>query len=160
MELFLSAGLVFLIMIIYLYIKKTESEPSYRYKPKMHIMTRAEADLFRKLEKEFGSEYCIFPQVHLSSLVSGRIRGQNWEGAFRHINGKSVDFVLVDKTTLQTICAIECDDYTHERKDRIERDKEVDRIFESVGVPLVRIHASLKKTSTTIKKEVKMYIDI
>ena len=34
--------------------------------------------------------------------------------------------------------AIELDDFTHERSDRIERDSEVERIFEEAKLPLVR----------------------
>lgn len=156
------SGVVLLALITILRVIENQKDDAtpYRYTPKDYINTRSEADLFRKLEKSFGNKYYIFPQVHLSSLLNEKIKGQNWARAFRHINGKSVDFVLVDKKTLKTICAIECDDYTHDREDRIKRDKEVNKIFKSAGIPLVRLRASLKKTSSDIEKTVKMSIDI
>ena len=58
--------------------------------------------------------------------------------AFRHINGKSVDFVLCDKETLRPAYAIELDDLTYEQSDRRKRDVEVKRIFEEANLPLVR----------------------
>ena len=58
--------------------------------------------------------------------------------AFRHINGKSVDFVLCDKETLRPAYAIELDDLTHEQSDRRKRDAEVERIFKEANLPSVR----------------------
>ena len=60
----------------------------------------------------------MFPQVHLSALLDHKVKGQDWRIAFRHINGKSVDYVLCDKATLQPVYAIELDDYTHEPRTR------------------------------------------
>jgi hypothetical protein len=82
--------------------------------------------------------YYIFPQVHLSAILDHRVKGQEWHYAFRHINGKSVDYVLCNKNTLEPTYAIELDDYTHDKADRRERDVEVERIFEAASLPLVR----------------------
>ncbi len=112
---------------------------TYQYTARHLPMTETEADFFMKLEIAVGERYYIFPQVHLSSILDHRVSGQDWRFAFRHINGKSVDFLLCDKSTLKPTYAIELDDYTHERKDRIKRDIEVERIFQAAGIPLVRL---------------------
>lgn len=101
-------------------------------------MTRAEDEFFLKLERAVDERYYVFPQVHLSSLLDHHIDGQNWSYAFRHINGKSVDYILCNRETLQPTYAIELDDYSHEISDRRKRDKEVERIFEEANLPLVR----------------------
>lgn len=101
-------------------------------------MTKAENDFFVKLERVVSERYYVFPQVHLSSLLDHRIKGQEWSYAFRHINGKSVDYILCDRQTLQLVYAIELDDYTHDQDDRKKRDAEVERIFDEAGLPLVR----------------------
>lgn len=111
----------------------------YHYRAKSHMMTRAEERCFRSLEKKYGAKYYIVPQVHLSALLEHRIKGQNYRGAFSHINGKSVDFVLLDKKSFEVVCAVELDDHTHAHADRAERDREVERIFEEAGVKLVRV---------------------
>lgn len=126
----------------------------YRYNKKRFLMTRAEADLYRKLSTIYGKYYMIVPQVRLSSLLNEKIRGQNWKAALAHINQKSVDFALLDRNTLEIKCAIECDDFTHNRSDRITRDSEVNRIFKEAGLPLFRLKNTLNKNCAQIKKDI------
>ena len=101
-------------------------------------MTRAEGEFFIKLDNAVRERYYVFPQVHLSAILDHRVKEQDRNYAFRHINGKSVDYVLCDRITLQPIYAIELDDYTHEQVDRRKRDSEVERIFDEANLPLVR----------------------
>lgn len=129
----------------------------YKYKAKKYMMTRAEADLYRKLSTLYGKNYVIVPQVHLSAILDEKVRGQNWRAAFYHINGKSVDFVILDKKDLTIRAAIECDDYTHDQKDRKKRDTEVNRIFKDAGVSLFRLKNTLRKTPEQIKKDIDNY---
>lgn len=110
----------------------------YQYMPKESLMTRAEGEFFWKLNNVAGDRYFVFPQVHLSALLDHHVKGQDWNYAFRHINGKSVDYVLCSKTTLQPMYAVELDDESHNRPDRVGRDVEVERIFDEANVPLVR----------------------
>jgi very-short-patch-repair endonuclease len=94
-----------------------------------------------------GDKYHVFPQVHLPSIVDSRVIGQNWNGAFRHVSQKSVDFVLCDKEYISPKLVIELDDKTHERLDRIERDGEVEIILKEASLPLLRLqnHGSFNK---------------
>ncbi|MEO5950027.1 MAG: DUF2726 domain-containing protein [Candidatus Saccharimonadales bacterium] len=118
--------------------RKIRKKDTYTYTAKNLLMSRAESEFFTKIEDAVSERYYVFPQVHLSAILEHRVKGQDWSYAFKHINGKSVDYVLCDKTTLQPMYAIELDDYTHESKDRIERDTEVERIFKQAHLPLVR----------------------
>ncbi len=111
----------------------------YKYVEKKFFMTSSERTFYNSLGQAVGNDYRIFAQVHLPTIVDHKVPGQNWTPAFRHINGKSVDFVLCDKDTLSTVLAIELDDKTHERPDRAERDTEVERILQQAGVPLLRV---------------------
>lgn len=117
---------------------KEEVACKYRYKIKSRIMTQKEEDSYRRLVRVFEKKFYVIPQVHLGTLFDYKIKGQNWYGAFQHINRKSVDFVLLNKETLKPVCAVELDDYTHEWRHRQERDMEVERIFREAGFPLVR----------------------
>ncbi|NCQ53939.1 DUF2726 domain-containing protein [Candidatus Saccharibacteria bacterium] len=129
---------------IYIAIKKTLSvkqarqKKVYQYQAKEYFMTKSESEFFRMLVNVANDRYFIFPQAHLSAILDEKIKGQNWKYAFRHINGKSVDYVLCDKITLKPTYAVELDDYTHEYADRQERDKEVERMLQCAGIPLVR----------------------
>jgi len=118
--------------------RKVFKDNVYSYSAKPLIMTYTEAQFFAKLNAAVEERYFVFPQVHLSALLDHRVKGQDWRIAFRHINGKSVDYVLCDKATLRPVYAIELDDATHSQRDRIKRDTEVERIFAEAQLPLVR----------------------
>ena len=113
---------------------------AYKYNRKKYIMTYNESSFFRRLNNIFGEEYFVFPQVHLSSLLDHQIKnGQNWKAALAKVQRKSVDYVLVDKQSLITLCAIELDDRSHDIDwSRVNRDDLVNEIFEDTGIPLVR----------------------
>lgn len=109
----------------------------YMYTRKKYVMTYVESELFRRLDRLFGSKYFVFPQVHISSLLNHKLKGQNWRGVLSKIQRKSVDFALVGKETLETRCAVELDDATHDSQNRMERDSLVDEAFSRAGMPLV-----------------------
>ena len=122
------------------YAARQQDKYSYKYQAKEYFMTKSESDFFRILDKATCDKYYIFPQAHLSAILDYKVPGQNWKYAFRHINGKSVDYVLCDRQTLKPIYAVELDDYTHTYPDRQERDHEVERMLQSAGIPLVRFN--------------------
>lgn len=131
-------------------IKSQACDYYYKYKKKNSIMTNAEERCFIRLNNIFGQKFYIVPQVHLSALFDYKVKGQNWKGAFSHINGKSVDFVLINKETFVPVCAVELDDYTHSFGDRKARDDEVERIFEIAKLPLVRFESLRDKTDKEV----------
>jgi len=145
MEIYIILAFVFIVAVLVKIVASNSSSKrkvfknnSYSYNSKELLMTRTEAEFFTKLDQAVSERYYVFPQVHLSALLDHRVKGQEWKYAFSHINGKSVDYVLCDKSTLRPVYAIELDDFTHNRSDRIERDNEVERIFKEARLPLVR----------------------
>jgi len=154
METYVILGLVVVAIILLKLVvsnastkRKVFKDNVYSYTAKSLMMTRIESEFFTKLDQAVSERYFVFPQVHLSALLDHRVKGQDWKFAFRHINGKSVDFVLCDKETLRPTYAIELDDLTHEQSDRRKRDAEVERIFKEANIPLVRFKN--KDTSET-----------
>jgi len=111
----------------------------YLYRKKDFLMTRGEHQFFDILEEVVGNKYYLFPQIHLSTILDHKAKGQSWMGAFMHINQKSVDYVICDKNYIKPLLAIELDDKSHERADRQERDVEVERILNGAGLPLLRV---------------------
>jgi very-short-patch-repair endonuclease len=117
---------------------ETKEARVYSYGRKDYLMTKAENDFFGVLKGLLQDRYQIFPQVHLSALLDEKVKGQSWKAAFTHINGKSVDFVVCDKTYARPLLAIELDDFSHDAQERRSRDEEVERIFENANMPLLR----------------------
>jgi len=137
-------------------IEKVKKE--YRYDKKDFLLTPSEHKFFDALVKAVSDEYLIFPQIHLSALINHRVKGQNWKGAFSHINGKSVDFVLCDKNYISPKLAIELDDRSHELEDRQERDGIVENILKNAGVPLLRIKNQENFNPDDIKREISSFL--
>jgi len=108
------------------------------YTKKTSVMTQAEKQYFLRLQQTYGNQYYIFPQINLDKLIKVTDK-RNFYSYFNKINRKSVDFVIVNKNTLETIKVIELDDYTHKWSTRIKRDYQVNKIFEKVGIPIEHI---------------------
>lgn len=123
------------------------SKPLYNYKRKDFLITRAEHEFFDILVEVVGNQYYVFPQIHLCDILDNKVVGQNWKSAFRHINEKSVDYVICDKAYIKPLLAIELDDRTHEQEKRKERDGEVERILNDAQLPLLRFsnHGNFNK---------------
>ena len=115
-----------------------KSSVNYRYGRKDFFMNRAEHEFFDVLNEVVGSSYYVFPQVHLSTILEHRIKGQDWRAAFRRINGKSVDFVISDKAYIKPLLAIELDGRSHDVEAVRQRDVDVERIFEKADLRLLR----------------------
>lgn len=126
----------------------------YNYKVKKSVMTIAEENFYKKLTSALHDNYVIVPQAHLSMIFDHTVYGQNWRGAFSVINGKSIDFLIIDHNTLQPLLGIELDDSSHERRDRQERDKIVNAIFGQTNLPLVHFSTGEWNTPDDINQKV------
>lgn len=112
----------------------------YSYALRDDFLSPAEASFFHLLRQVVADRYAVFPKVRLADLVfPPRQEGQF--GAWQRINRKHVDFVLGDPRTLRPVAALELDDRSHRRPDRLERDAFVDRVFADAGLPLVHVPA-------------------
>lgn len=131
----------------------------YKYKKKPFFMTQSESTFYNSLNLAVENKYYIFPQVHLSSIIDNKVKGQNWKAAFKHINQKSVDFVLCDKKYISPKLAIELDDRTHEGEDRIKRDIEVERILKEAKLPLLRIKSSISSDYGNLREQIETILN-
>jgi very-short-patch-repair endonuclease len=135
--------LVIVASVVYALLTKAKGADSrrsavYRYGRKAFFMNRAEHEFFDILTEAIGNSYYIFPQVHLSTILDHKIKGQDWRAAFRRINGKSVDFVICDKAYIKPLLAIELDGRSHDSEAVRQRDADVERIFEGAELRLLR----------------------
>ena len=126
----------------------------YFYLPKRFIMNHNEYKFFRLLNLALGYKYSIIPQVHLDELVKPYSTGKSRIFSFRHINQKSVDFVICNKQSMHPLLAIELDGDSHTKKNSINRDIEVERILEEAGIPLKRFTNNQPFSSVEIEKQI------
>lgn len=79
--------------------------------------------------------YRICPKVRLADIVKPR-NDEKYMTHFGKIKAKHVDFAICDKN-MKVLAVIELDDNSHNRPDRIERDKFVDEILQANGIKVV-----------------------
>ena len=97
------------------------------------LITRCEKNYFDNLEKWFG-HYChIHCQVSLGQLINfpeqPEFSEEERKRFFAIYNGMAMDYVLVSKKNNKIVCVIELDDPSHERADRIIRDRWLNMIM-------------------------------
>lgn len=104
---------------------------------KDYIMTKTELLFYRELKKITDKlELSIFPQVDLERIIN--VKDNNNKDRNR-IKSRTIDFTIVSNINCKIICCIELDDYTHNYKNRIERDNFINELFASVGINLYRV---------------------
>lgn len=116
---------------------------SYPYVRKGALLTAAERSFLGVLEKIVGDRYRIYAQVRLADVISIRpgTEKRQRQMALNRITSKHVDFVVCEKFTLDVLCAIELDDSTHSKEDRMARDRFVEGVLHTANLPLVRVVA-------------------
>ena len=117
---------------------------------KREFMTNAEKQLYHFMRENLylKEKITIFSKVRLGDImdVDTRLVKPN-DKAFYNIACKHVDFLIVDKYTLDIICVVELDDYTHDNDKAKERDAFVYHALQEVGIELVRIKTPIKDIS-------------
>lgn len=126
--------------------KKSNFTPS-NYQKKNYFLTKIENEFYKKLLIYYEDKFIVIPQVNLDKLFISNY------GDKSKIDRKSVDFVFLDKNDFRPILAIELDDYTHDRSDRVERDNKVNKLFEVNRFPLLRMNFN-----TDIKETIDSYL--
>lgn len=100
------------------------------------LMTAPERELYGRLRQALP-EYLIFSQVQLSRIidVAPEAEHQAW---LNRINRMSVDFVICAADGAKILAAIELDDSSHDRPERIKADSKKDKALLSAGVAIIR----------------------
>jgi len=100
-------------------------------------MTDMEKKYFKQLVAQYGHNYYVFPQINIDKIVEPV--GSNAYWGRNKINRKTVDYVIADKESLETLMVIELDDYTHRWESRQKRDEFVNKLFADFEVRLERV---------------------
>lgn len=101
-------------------------------------MTDAEQKFFAVLQPLVAPSYHISSKVRLADIFDV-LYAPGRKAAFNKIRSKHIDFVLTEPGTSRILCGIELDDNSHQRPDRVERDRFVNQLFASQSVPLLRV---------------------
>lgn len=120
------------------------SEPEvYPYISCGSILTPTELAFFKALVPVINEQWHIFTKVRLEDIINVKpgLERKVAYGFRGRIKSRHIDFVLCDKDTLEILMCIELDDSSHQRKDRIERDKFVDKALRDADLTIIHIPA-------------------
>ncbi|GAB6069687.1 hypothetical protein JCM30760_07840 [Thiomicrorhabdus hydrogeniphila] len=120
------------------------SDFKYIYRCHKSLFTPTEIHFMKILEELAGDSFKVYGKVRIADILTPAVnkfqKGSGWHKMFSQISQKHVDYVLCD-CDLKIICAIELNDPSHNRPDRIWRDEFVDSAFKSAGLPLVWVES-------------------
>lgn len=116
-----------------------------KYYTKKKLLTDNELffyDCFKKLD----SKYITFPQINLASIIYKHSSNKYRNELFRNI-----DFCIFDKD-LNILLAIEINDDSHKKNNRISRDKKVKEILKSCNIELLTYNINYPNTQESVIK--------
>lgn len=136
-----------------------ESKVNYSdyYKPKRYVITLNELNFYTVLmEVAKELDLILFSQVSLYNILETKknLDYSTKTTYFNKIASKSIDFVLVDKKDCRIKLCIELDDPTHNKKNRIERDKFINELFQSLEINLLRYPSYPVYYKDTLKRRI------
>lgn len=121
----------------------TAQDERLPYRSRRYLLSKTEAAFFHSLRRVVQDQYVLSMKVRLADVL--KCSSEGWrEGYGNKIVQKHLDFVLCDPRTVEIVAAIELDDASHQRHDRIDRDSFLDSAMKSAGIPLIRIKAAMQ----------------
>ena len=109
------------------------------------VFTYHESILFEILD-----EFCrknnlvLLSKIRIADFVQP-YKQRNFYQWFNRISAKHVDFLICQPKSYKPLLAIELDDYTHNYKNRRDRDEFVNQVYYSVGLPILHINEIRQK---------------
>lgn len=152
--------LVLLALLIRLFQRNFKPAEKLDYQQQLSLFTSAEIEFLKALHIAVDGKALIFGKVRIADVLtpSKGISRRNWQTAFNRIAMKHFDFVICNNEDLSIICAIELDDNSHNRKNRIERDVFVNSACESASFPLIRFKTSHSYQSENLQHKLSSYL--
>lgn len=96
----------------------------------------------------------VFSKVSLGDVFYARSSDPSeFRTATNRIDRKHVDFLLCEPGTVRPLMGIELDDKSHARDDRQARDALVDEVFETAGLPLMRVRVRREYAVAELRAE-------
>jgi len=110
------------------------------------LCTRGELAFLAHLQAALEPAHFVAPKVRLIDIA----QPTHWTGRNAIIQ-KHIDFVVVEKTTTRPVAAIELNDKSHNRADRIRSDETKRATLASAGIPLHFVKAAARYDAASLR---------
>lgn len=108
------------------------------YRKKDRVMNESEQALFINLQKTLGDRYIVLSKVRIEDFVEATHEVGGY-GARGRIKSRHVDFLICDRATTQPLIAVELDGKSHRGEDQQKRDRFVDELYKTIGLPIYHV---------------------
>lgn len=141
MELVSLLILVLVVVAAVIASKYTHSGNPYPFTQKKALFTQVETAFLNLLETAVGSEYKIVSRVRLVDILDFQpgIDEKSRRSALIKAQHKQLDFVLLDKSSLKIVAAIDLVNNASKNGHKASKDWFVNGSLESAGIPLIRM---------------------
>jgi ssDNA-binding Zn-finger/Zn-ribbon topoisomerase 1 len=111
----------------------------FPYAMRDDFLSPSELSFYKILRLVMPNEFVIFTKVALKDIFFVTEKDRSKQSTnMNKISKKHVDFLVCNAETMKPVCGIELDDTSHERQDRVIRDKFVNQVFQNAQLPLIR----------------------
>ena len=124
--------------VIFPFLNRSQEETSSEelpYRLRDDFLSPAEFSFYKVLSSDVGPQLTIQSKVRLADIFFVAHLNEN-RSYFGKISQKHLDFLVCDPVTMKPIFGIELDDSSHQRNQRVERDKFIESVCEAAGLPL------------------------
>ena len=124
------------------------------YRKKRAVLTKNEWEFYQMLKGFLSSEHFeIFPETALVTVIE-----KLTQNSYRNELFRIADFCIADAGSSEPLLLIELNDASHNRADRVERDRKVAEICFRAGIPLITFTLEEAADEGQVKKTLKKYL--
>lgn len=155
----LVPALIAVVVITLVCLNWLKKSIQYPYEKIDSLATKTELKFFHVLKAVVSDRFVIFGKVRIADLLkvtSGSKNRMSWQNK---INCKHIDFVLCDPESLNILVAVELDDRSHQREDRIKRDEFVNKAFEDANLPILRVKTKKEYDVKALTKAIDLAVN-
>ncbi len=127
------------VFVAWVFAKLVLGNEKLPYQKRSSLLTQSELAFYKALQEAVDGQWAIQAMVRMADLIQVRPETPKFQSWQNRIHAKHIDFLLCDRGTMEAKLAVELDDDTHKRADRITRDRFVNRALADAGLPLLRI---------------------
>ncbi len=127
------------VFVAWVFAKLVLGNEKMPYQKRASLLTQSELAFYRALQEAVDGQWAIQAMVRMADLIQVRPDTPKFQSWQNRIHAKHIDFLLCDRGTMEAKLAVELDDRTHKRPDRVTRDRFVNQALTDAGLPLLRI---------------------
>ena len=135
----------------------------YEQKEFMSYYEKYFYDILKDIERDY--DVIVQPQVNLASVIEKNIKHKyviekNIKHKYVNELFRNIDFGIFDKNFHKLLLAIEINDSSHLKKDRIIRDLKVEKILNQANIKLIKFYTNMPNEKLYVTNRILTYLDL